>query len=592
MRASLSILALTAVLGCNLYAADSGRAKFENLSRAEAERQLVGGYQETPASMFIWADKYVYRAGEQLTLRWTVNPRNDFFPYTFVAYRVNNQTGVKSYLPGGGADVTDIFGQTPTQGFRISRLQAATRGVLAGAGGSIVNTPLGIPNELGMHTLVVELRDYAGNQVIKSAYAKISVVDEQVQVSANIEANTTWVSTKTYNLNGIIFVRNNAVLTIEPGTIITGTAGSPPGTLVVSQGSRLMAVGTKTRPIIMTSSRPFGQRQRGDWGGLVLLGSATTNQPAASRFAEGFDQSPTVAYGGTDDAYNCGTIRYLRSEFAGFTIGTGNEINSFSFYSCGTGTSAEYLQAHYGADDSFEWFGGTMSAKYLMATYGDDDLFDIGFGWRGNVQFALGVQSPDAGSRGVEADSHEVTFGLTPLARPVFYNVTLVGSGVAGTEDSSLGLLLRRGLTGAFNNVVIQNFGAQAVQITDNATFEQVDNNLLTANGWLIWNNSRVAQGANNVEGQIDANTRTFAQGTRGTGRQFTYVDPLLKNPLGYSGGDWMPQASSPVYAANWVLPPDNGFFDQSARFAGAIGRVDWTEEWTTSLLEEDIRIP
>ncbi|HYP14180.1 MAG TPA: hypothetical protein VEQ63_09665, partial [Bryobacteraceae bacterium] len=489
-------------------------------------------------------------------------------------------------------EVTDIFGQTAAQGFRISRLNAATRGVLVGAGGSVVNTPLGIPAELGMHTIVVELRDYAGNQVIKSAYAKISVVDEVVQVTGNVDANATWVSTKSYNLNGIVFVRNNSVLTIQPGTVITGTAGSPPGTLVVTRGARLEASGTKSRPIIMTSSRPVGQRQRGDWGGLVLLGSAPTNQPDAGRFAEGFDQSPTVAYGGNDPASSCGTLRYLRSEFAGFTIGTGNEINSFSFYSCGTGTVAEHLQAHYGADDSFEWFGGTMNAKYLVATYGDDDYFDIGFGWQGNVQFALGVQAPDAGSRGIEADNNEASFALAPIARPSFYNVTLIGSGVAGTEDSSLGLLLRRGVQGAYNNFIVQNFGVQAIQITDDATFSGIDQNQLTANGFIVWNNARVSNGANTPEAQIHSSALPFAQGTRGTGRQFIYADPMLRNPLGYSGGDWMPMASSPVYRANWVLPPDNGFFDQSARFVGAIGKEDWTEEWTTSLLEEDIRIP
>ena len=71
---------------------------------------------------------------------------------------------------------------------------------------------------------------------------------------------------------------NNATLTIEPGTFIIGQPGSqPPSVLVVSRNGKLNASGTSSRPIIMTSSRPFGQRQRGDWGGLIMLGRAPIN---------------------------------------------------------------------------------------------------------------------------------------------------------------------------------------------------------------------------------------------------------------------------------------------------------------------------
>src|SRR5262245_523879 len=74
----------------------------------------------TPASMFIWTDKYVYQPGEQITLRWTARANGDPTPYTAVIYLQNNQTGVKTYFSLGAPPstvVTDIFGRTPDQGF-------------------------------------------------------------------------------------------------------------------------------------------------------------------------------------------------------------------------------------------------------------------------------------------------------------------------------------------------------------------------------------------------------------------------------------------------------------------------------------------
>jgi len=47
----------------------------------------------------------------------------------------------------------------------------------------------------------------------------------------------------------------------------------------------------------------------------------------------------------------------------------------------------------------------------------------------------------------------------------------------------------------------------------------------------------------------------------------------------------------SPIFRAGWVTPPDDGFFDQTAKFVGGIGDVDWTEDWTSFLVETDIKL-
>ena len=43
-----------------------------------------------------------------------------------------------------------------------------------------------------------------------------------VTVSADITANTTWTTGKVYALSGLINVRNNAILTIQPGVVVRG----------------------------------------------------------------------------------------------------------------------------------------------------------------------------------------------------------------------------------------------------------------------------------------------------------------------------------------------------------------------------------
>jgi hypothetical protein len=547
--------------------------------------------------MWIWADRYSYRAGDSLTLRWTIKPNDDLYPYTIVAFRTNNQTGVKTFLPGGGTEATDIFGRTFAQGFQITRLPSATKGVLVGAGGSISTSPLSIPNEPGMHTLTVQLRDYTGTRVLKAAYWKISVVSEIVEVTGNIESNTIWENTKAYYIRGVVYVKSNAVLTIQPGTIIFGQTGSqPPSVLVITRSGRINASGTRSRPIIFTSrtiTDAVGTRRRGDWGGILLLGAAQGNVPAAQSFVEGLPPGPDNEWGGTDDAHNCGTLRYVRSEYAGVQLAPNNETNGIVWAGCGTGTTAEYLQAHYGNDDAFEWFGGTARAKYLVATYAEDDNIDYQLGWRGSVQFAVVLQNPtDRGNRGVEGDNSEFDNAASPFTDPTLFNITMVGSGVAGSSEADgRGFYLRRGSRSIANNVVITNWGGPALFFDGTATQAQVDSGEIAMDGVIMWNNNKAANppGANTIEGQVAPSEVTFAQGTRGQGRQIIVADPMMRRPLEYSDPDFRPMTGSPIFRPGWIQPPDNGFYDQSANFAGAFGEVDWTEEWTNFHQENDV---
>jgi hypothetical protein len=224
-------------------------------------------------------------------------------------------------------------------------------------------------------------------------------------------------------------VTKTGVLTIQAGTLIVGERATK-GTLVIQRGSKIIAEGTAAKPIIFTSERNPGEREPGDWGGIVICGKAINNRPntQAGRELEG---GYGAFHGGTETADNSGVLKYVRVEFAGIPVQPDREVNSFTFGSVGVGTTLEYLQASNGLDDSFEWFGGNVNAKYLVAYKGLDDDFDVDFGFSGYVQYGIGIrgatQADVSGSNGFEVDNDGDGSSNTPFTSGTFANMTLIG---------------------------------------------------------------------------------------------------------------------------------------------------------------------
>ena len=248
-------------------------------------------------------------------------------------------------------------------------------------------------------------------------------------VSADITTNTTW--SGVILLQNKIYVKNNATLTIAPGTIIRGDKVTQ-GSLIITRGAKINAQGTSTQPIIFTSNEAVGNRNEGDWGGIVLLGLARNNQPGGVANIEGIVATTDTQYGGAFDNDNSGTIKYVRIEFAGIALEPNKEINGITFGSVGSATTVDYVQVSHSGDDSFEWFGGTVNCKHIIAYRGLDDDFDTDFGYRGKVQFALSIRDKDVSdapgdSNSFECDNDAAGSTATPKTRPIFSNVTLVG---------------------------------------------------------------------------------------------------------------------------------------------------------------------
>lgn len=329
-----------------------------------------------------------------------------------------------------------------------------------------------------------------------------------VDVTTDITVNTTWTANNIYRLKGFRKVGNGATLTIEPGTRIEGDFDVVGSSLFVLRGARLIAEGTAQAPIIFTSSRAAGQRQPGDWGGLIIVGNARINRSGVVNI-EGTGTStdnPLLNYaGGVNDADNSGSLRYVRVEFAGFGPAQDAELNSFTLAALGSGTQLDFLQVMAGLDDSFEWFGGMADAKHLVSYESGDDHFDSSEGFQGRVQFAIAYQSkllaPRAGAGNVSSDPQgiendgcgsnagggcDLGFNSTPLTIPVFANFTLVGTGpgVVGASGSN-GMVLRRGVGGHYVNGILARW-VTGIAYRDAQSKQRETDGLLSLKGLFV----------------------------------------------------------------------------------------------------------
>jgi hypothetical protein len=274
----------------------------------------------------------------------------------------------------------------------------------------------------------------------------------------NITSTLTLDPSKVYLLKSLVVVRSGGRLNIPAGTVIRGSADATAtpkqyATLVVERGGYISIEGNKSNPVVFTSNKPEGSRDRGDWGGIVICGKAINNQGNDIQ-VEGFNNisfDNTIAkFGGIIDDDNSGKISYLRVEFAGTAFEPNKEINGITFASVGSGTSADFIQVSYSGDDSYEWFGGSINLKHIIAFKGTDDDFDTDFGYRGGVQFGIAYKdssyfdlswnSPSGSSTSecFESDNDASGSGRLPLTSAVFSNMTCVGPVPAGMTWSEL----------------------------------------------------------------------------------------------------------------------------------------------------------
>lgn len=405
-----------------------------------------------------------------------------------------------------------------------------------------------------------------------------------------ITKNTTWSCDTIYYLNGKIYVTSAAELTIKPGTVIMGDSLNK-GSLIITKGSKIHAVGTPTCPIVFTSAKFANRRARGDWGGLIILGKSTINQPGGVANIEGIAPGPLSEYGGglTPDVNdNSGEISFVRVEFPGVALSLNNEINGITFGGVGAGTLVDYVQVSYSNDDSFEWFGGTVNAKHLIAFRGLDDDFDTDNGYSGKLQFGIGARDPlvadISGSNGFESDNDAGSTLNTPQTRATFSNFTL--SAGADSATNSLyrqGAHIRRNSHMNLYNSILMGYPT-GLNIDGTTT-----QNNVTADTMVEHNIFGVKYAPKNVVTTSPSGTTSIINllnaGGGADNRFFTgNAQILLSNPYNLANPKFYPAAGSPALAgAKFTETALAGGFFTPTKYVGALDKgasKNWASTW------------
>ena len=416
-----------------------------------------------------------------------------------------------------------------------------------------------------------------------------AVIEDTLE--GNITADRTISAANKNFLKGFVYVKSGATLTIEAGSVIKGisvASGERAASLIIEPGAKIIAEGTVDKPIVFTSDKEPGKRVTGDWGGLIICGNARvnrTNQPT-------IEGGPGTHYGNTtSDEFNgesSGKLKYVRIEFAGYPLEPDKEINGLTFGGVGSGTEVEFVQVSYSNDDSYEWFGGTVNAKHLIAYKGWDDDFDTDYGYTGKLQFLLSVRDKDiadtSDSNGFESDNDGDGSTNTPITKPVFSNVTLIGpfygkvsdrtqaeveaktadaaNGAKGGKYQAAMHLRRNSSLNVYNSVFTGwPYGLRATDKKGQANDGIAIENVIFAGMWKnFYEDEKVSENFFNRAGN-----NTVLENTR----QIIAKD-----------GDYSSVVADAVKGADFSKLADSFF--EKVTYKGAFdGTNDWTEGWT-----------
>jgi hypothetical protein len=229
---------------------------------------------------------------------------------------------------------------------------------------------------------------------------KIDYNEANVILAGNISTNTKLLKKNVYSLQGNVYVTNNAVLSIEPGTLIIGDFDSK-ATLIITKGASIVAEGLDTDPIVFTSNR--GLRKAGDWGGIVILGDAPINKYGGYASVN-FDLDPSLtSYGGQNVSSNSGILRYVRIEFAGKKVRGDANFNSLLLAGVGNKTVIDNVMISYSGEDSVEVLGGEPKMSKLVSYKSNNVDFRFTQGAQATIENSLAIRSSyltsGAGSR-------------------------------------------------------------------------------------------------------------------------------------------------------------------------------------------------
>ncbi len=403
---------------------------------------------------------------------------------------------------------------------------------------------------------------------------------------------------KNYYLKGQVYVKNNATLTIPAGITVYAQVNadrSAKSVLVITAGSKLYVNGTADKPVVFTSasSTPLP----GDWGAIVILGSAPTN--AGIMHVAGLPISSDTQFGGSATADNSGSITYLRLEYTGGINPPAEDewaidkASGLSLNGVGSGTHIDNVMVKYSNDDSFQWVGGTVNATHLISYNAGDDDFDFDMGYEGNLQFLVGYRTKASSqalrANGVEAYNDSVPTTNTPLTRPVISNMTLVGPQENAGNESNIwmGVYMRKGTRLAIRNILDAQYTKGAFMVCPRTRPVILANNDAEFRSNLVQSDT-LARAFVFDHGQItafaDPVLATFLTNTVNKDSVLTnstdFKFAAMYTATGTGAPDLTPMAGSPALSGADFTGADfsNSFF-VATTYRGAIGTSNWAAQ-------------
>lgn len=293
------------------------------------------------------------------------------------------------------------------------------------------------------------------------ATATAPVAPVEGTISGTYTANETF-AYGNYTLEGVVKINPGVTLTFDAGSTITADASTGDNALVVLNGGKLVINGTADSPVVFTEASKIP----GSWAGIIMYGDAPINALGGVSTALSEDGN-AITYGGSNAAHNGGALHYVRVEYAGAKLGDGTkENNAFTFYSVGSGTVLDHLVAYKGADDGYEFFGGTVSATNLVAYGNYDDSFDWQDGWQGQNNSNWYAYQTGKGNFGmeIEASNNNNAYG------PKVTNITLKkAAGTVTESDADVqvdAFQFKKEGNGTYDNIVIDGYGTYTVGAT------------------------------------------------------------------------------------------------------------------------------
>ncbi len=476
---------------------------------------------------------------------------------TLISYTVTHTTGTKT------ATINLVLSDYPDGSENLS-VKPASANSIYNAGG-----------------VAMDLSQDKSGKLNAAEHKVITIKDD-----GNGIGTQTWTANNTYLLKGFCFVDGGQTLTIEPGTVIKGKPGQGvnASALIIARGGKIMAEGTKEKPIIFTAEADdlngsVGDMDDGLWGGVILLGKARLNSVPKEQQIEGIPETePRGIYGGDDDADNSGMLKYISIRHGGTDIGAGNEINGLTLGAVGSGTVIDYIEVIATKDDGIEFFGGDPRVKHFLSAFNGDDSFDYDQGFRGYGQFWIAIQGFQRGDRIGEHDGGTDPETGTPLATPTIYNVTYIGQGDAAGKRT---VTFRDNAGGTYANSIFynQHHGIDIEYLSTECSwtrFQKGDLHIL-----------------NNVFYQISETTPLFVKAYNGVSDAqikaandslyiyFTNAGNLVADPgLSISNNKWNVVPTKHV-SDNLSAYPSSSWFDK-VDYRGAVDPNDnWITGWT-----------